>query len=60
MECRNDCKWYEPEITWDEPRDIGVYETMTEPPACLFGGEPYKDTFPGEPCIGEYEQAVEE
>ena len=58
MHCRTDCKWYEPEFTWEEYRDVGLYETIMEPPTCKFGGEPYSDVFPDQsPCVGIYEQA---
>lgn len=56
MDCRKDCKWFVPEYEYLEERTHGCFERIREPPTCLFGGEPYKDTFPGEPCVGEYEK----
>lgn len=59
MNCRSDCKWYEPGYTWEEERDRGMYETMGEPPSCKFHGEPYPTVLPGQLCVGEYEQKRE-
>ena len=58
MKCRSDCKWYEPEYTWEVERGAGMYETVGEPPSCKFHGKPYIDVLPDQsPCMGVYEQA---
>lgn len=48
--CSEECKYYEPEITWLEARGPGLYEQMGEPPCCKFGGEPFDTTCAGDRC----------
>lgn len=50
-ECFELCPYYESEREYMEERLASCYETLIEPPACTYGGEPYEYTKPHRPCI---------
>lgn len=51
LKCYRECSYYEDEYSWEEERSPGCNETMTEPPTCKYGDEPYRDTWDGADCL---------